>query len=105
MWDDLTITLASPKSAVLYPVNFQNSQIDDKGTVSVGSALFGELENCQAQLSVLLEVNGNRKLITTNKNGIYSAEFGKLPSGQIKIRAWLLNNKEKTIEANHEFFC
>ena len=105
VWDDLTITLASPKSAVLYPVNFQNSQIDDKGTVSVGSALFGELENCQAQLSVLLEANGNRKLITTNKNGIYSAEFGKLPSGQIKIRAWLLNNKEKTIEAKHEFFC
>lgn len=105
VWDDLTIVPATEKSAVLYPVGFRNLQTDEQGTVSVGSALFGELNQCRDQLRLLLEVDGKRKLLAADKDGIYSAQFGKLPVGPIKVQAWLLDIKQKTIESQFEFHC
>ena len=105
VWDDLTIVPATEKEAVLYPIGFQNLQTDEHGTVSVGEVLFGTLNQCREQLRLLLEVAGKRKLLAADKNGIYSAQFGKLPAGQLKVKAWLLNVKQKTIEAKFDFHC
>ncbi|MBQ6471292.1 MAG: hypothetical protein IJJ33_04870 [Victivallales bacterium] len=105
VWDDLTVIPASERSAVLYPTGFRNMQTDEMGTVSVGSALFGELNQCREHLRLLLDVGGERKLLSADQNGIYSAQFGKIPEGRIKVKSWLLDTCRKTIEAKHEFHC
>ncbi|MBO5668603.1 MAG: hypothetical protein J6S43_05710 [Lentisphaeria bacterium] len=105
VWDDVTVVPVTEKSAVLYLTRIKNLNLDDNGTVSVAASLFGELNNCKDDLRLLLDVDGNRKMLTADKDGIYTAQFGKLPPGQVKIRAWLLDTKQKTIEAYQDFVC
>jgi hypothetical protein len=101
-WDDLKIVRHTDKGAVLYVMNVKNLQLDDSGVITFGQSLIGGTAKEKDELALEVEINGVKKLLRAEK-GLYQADFGKFPGGEVNVDAKLLNLKNKTIVAEETF--
>ncbi len=99
IFDDFTISsLEVPAELQLtYP---DRMTMDKDGKISIRYQRNGE--NVPENAEVLLEVGGMKKLAAF-ANGLFTANFGKVPGEKIKVKATLFNRKEQKILAEHEW--
>ena len=100
-WDNFSIEPVGMLSALIYNVLPPNLTIrDDAGTISLKAYMYSK-DTAETDLAMYVSAGG-REHVWKGKNGIYSVKLGRLPDGEVKLTAKLLDMKKKTVLAEKE---
>ena len=99
IFDDFTIaSLEVPVELQL--VHPDRMTMDKDGKISIRYQRNGE--NTPENLEMLIEAGGVKKLARF-ANGVFTADFGRLPGEKVQVKATLFNRSERKIISEHEW--
>ena len=101
--DDITVQ-PSGSTSFIYPLEPSNLRLDEDGNIALLAQIPAKEKNDKTEYAILLKTDQESKLLYPANDGVYRGKLNDLSEKKIKINAKLLNMKNKTILAEHDYF-